>query len=274
MIHLASDSLALDLDPACGMVATSLRYGDEELLAPSRARREEIVRVDTVRGMPLLAPWANRLPGDRYPAHGRTVDLGALPIERDPAGLPLHGTLTGRGDWVVLEHRRDAVVAGVQLDEDAVTAAAFPFAARLQVEWRLGGDALEVTTTLLATGGDVVPACFGWHPYLVLPDADRSACTVRLPGGAPEPVGPDTVDTPIALADDREAVLAGARRTLTLTLGPGYGALQVWMPAGEPFVSLEPMVAPTGALATGHHPVARPGAPYRATFRLDVRGTA
>jgi aldose 1-epimerase len=273
VIHLRSGGLALDLDPGRGMLATSLRHGDVELLAPSRARREEIVRVDTVRGMPVLAPWANRLPGDRYAAQGRTVDLGALPIERDPAGLPLHGTLTGRGDWVVVEHRRDVVVAGIQLDEDAVTAAAFPFAARLRVEWRLGGDALEVTTTLLATGGDDVPACFGWHPYLVLPDADRAACTVRLPGGAPEPVGPNTVDALVVLAGDREAVLAGARRTLSLTLGPGYDALQVWMPAGEQFVSLEPMVAPTGALATGHHPVARPGVPYRATFRLGVRGS-
>lgn len=273
MIHLSAGELALDLDPARGMLATSLRHRDAELLAPSRARREEVVRVDTVRGMALLAPWANRLPGDRYSVGERTVDLGPLPIERDEAGRPLHGTLTGRGDWVVLEQRHDVVVAGIQLDEDAVTAAAFPLAARLQVEWRLAGATLAVTTTLLATGDDPVPACFGWHPYLVLPDADRSACTVRLPGGGPDPIGPDTVDALVLPSDDRVAVLTGGRRVVTLTLGPGYRALQVWMPAGEPFISLEPMVAPTGALVTGDHPVARPGAPYRAGFTLGVRGT-
>ncbi|MFM7617478.1 MAG: hypothetical protein ACKO72_08505 [Actinomycetes bacterium] len=274
VIHLANDTLDLDLDPARGMLATSCRWRDEELFVPSRARREEVPRVDTVRGMALLAPWANRLPGDRYAVGDRVVDLSTLPIERDPSGLPLHGTITGRGDWAVLEHRRDAIVAGIRLDEDPITAAAFPFAARIQVAWRLLPDALEVTTTLIASGDDAVPACFGWHPYLLLPDADRGACTVRLPGVPAAPIGPGTIDGPVALDAGRDAVLAGAGRELTVSLGPGYDALWAWMPAGEPFISLEPMVGAPGALARGPYPVARPGAPYRATFRLGVRGTA
>ena len=273
MIHLANGDLELDLDPDRGMLATSFRWRDAEVLAPARARREDIVRVDTVRGMALLAPWANRLPGDRYDAGGRAVDLSTLPIERDDAGLPLHGTLTGRGDWVVLDQRADVVVAGVQLDDDPLTAAAFPFAARIQVEWRLGVDALEVTTILFATGDDAVPACFGWHPYLVLPDADRAACTVSVPRRGAMVPGDDMVDELVSIGADRSASVAGARRRVTVTLGPGYDALQVWMPAGEPFVCLEPMVGPTGALASGGHPVARPGAPYRASFRLGVRGS-
>lgn len=273
MIHLANGDLALDLDPERGMLATSLRWRDAELLAPSRARREEVVRVDTVRGMALLAPWANRLPGDRYSTGGREVDLTDLPIERDDRGRPLHGTLTGRGDWTVLEQRADAVVAAVQLDADRTTALAFPFAARIQVEWRLVPDALVVATALFSTERGLVPACFGWHPYLVLPDADRSACTVTLPGRGTQAVGSETVDELLAGGDDRTAILAGAGRELSLTLESGYAALQVWMPAGEPFISLEPMVAATGALAGGSHPSARPGVPYRATFRLGVRGT-
>ena len=273
MIHLANDTVAVDLDPARGMLMTSCRWRGEELLVPSRARREEIPRVDTLRGMALLAPWANRLPGDRYDAAGRSVDLSSLPIERDDGGLPLHGTLAGRGAWVVLEQRADVCVAGVQLDDDAVTAAAFPFAARIQVEWRLGADELEVTTTLFATGDMAVPACFGWHPYFVLPDADRAACTVTLPGREPVHLGAKTVDESVPVDADRRASVAGARRTASVTLDEGYDALQVWMPAGEPFVCLEPMVGPTGALATGAHPVARPGAPYRATFRLGVLGS-
>ena len=135
----------LDLDPALGMLATSLRFRGDELLAPARARREEVIRVDTLRGMALLAPWANRLPGDHYGAEGRTVDLTALPIERDEQGRPLHGTLTGRGEWVVLEQRADVLVAAVDLYRDPITATAFPFSARIQVEWRLTGDALAST---------------------------------------------------------------------------------------------------------------------------------
>ena len=272
MIRLANDAVALDLDPTRGMLVTSWRWHDEELLVPSRARREDVPRVDTLRGMALLAPWANRLPGDRYDAAGRTVDLSTLPIERDEIGLPLHGTLAGRGAWVVLEQRADVCIAGVQLDDDAVTAAAFPFAARLQVEWRLGVDGVEVTTSLFATGDGAVPACFGWHPYLVLPDADRTACTVTVPGRDPMVPGAATVDESVPVGPDRTATVAGARRTVRVTLGAGYDVLQVWMPAGEPFVCIEPMVGRAGALATGAHPVARPGAPFRASFRLDVRG--
>jgi galactose mutarotase-like enzyme len=273
VIQLENGDLALDLDPARGMLTTSWRWRDAELLAPARARREEIVKVDTVRGMALLAPWANRLPGDRYDVGARTVDLGSLPIERDEVGRPLHGTLTGRGGWAVLEQRADVAIAGLQLDDDPLTAAAFPFAARIQVEWRLGVDALEVTTTLFSTGDDVVPACFGWHPYLVLPDADRAACTVTVPGRGVIVPGEDTVDDLVPLGTDREASVTGARRTVSLTLGPGYEALQVWMPVGPTMGSRQTNGSPTGALTTGAHPVARPGAPYRASFRLDVRGS-
>ena len=72
---------------------------------------------------------------------------------------------------------------------------------------------------------------------------------------------------------DRTAAVVGADRTVSLTLGVGYAGLQVWMPAGEAFVCLEPMVAPVGALARGDPPWARPGAPYAASFRLDARGS-
>lgn len=273
MIRLEHRDLALDLDPSRGMLATSLRWRGAPLLAPSQPRSEAPARVDTLRGMALLAPWANRLPGDRYEAAGRTIDLSTLPIERDDAGLPLHGTLAGRGDWVVLDQRADVCVASVRLDGDAVTAAAFPFAARLEIEWRLGVDGVRVTTTLHATGIDGVPACFGWHPYLMLPDADPAACSVTIPGRAPMIPGARTVDELVPVGADRSATITGPHREVRVALGDGYAAFQVWMPAGEPFVCLEPMVGPAGALATGEHPMARPGVPYRASFSLAVRGT-
>ena len=42
-------------------------------------------------GMPLLAPWANRLATRRYRAAGVDVDLAGLPLGTDDNGLPIHG---------------------------------------------------------------------------------------------------------------------------------------------------------------------------------------
>ena len=54
----------------------------------------------------------------------------------------------------------DVLVAAVDLYRDPVTVTAFPFSARIQVEWRLTGDALEVTTALFAEdmARNLVPA--------------------------------------------------------------------------------------------------------------------
>ena len=273
MIRLEHAGTAAVIDEGRGMLLTSWTRHGAELLAPERPRAESVPRVDTLRGMALLAPWANRLPGDRYDAHGRAVDLAGLPIERDEAGLPLHGTITGRGTWRVLEEHPDRLLAALDLDADAVTADAFPFAARLEVAWQVDAEGIAVTTTLVATGDHAVPACFGWHPYLVLPATSRAEVAVRLPDADPVPLGPTTVDEYRTVGADRTAELVGADRTVSLTVGAGYAGLQVWMPAGEAFVCFEPMVAPVGALARGDHPWARPGAPYAASFRLDARGS-
>ena len=110
--------------------------------------------VESVAGKPLAEVIRTRF-----------LDPEKLSATSFDGAEPLHGTLAGRGAWVVLEQRADVCVAGVQLDDDPVTAAAFPFAARIQVEWRLGVDELEVTTTLFATGEVAVPG------YAALADA-------------------------------------------------------------------------------------------------------
>ena len=45
---------------------------------------------------------------------------------------------------------------------------------------------------------------------------------------------------------------------------------QVWVPAGKQFVALEPMTAPTNALAGGDPPVVAPGDAFTAGFTIAV----
>ena len=49
-----------------------------------------------VTGLPLLAPWANRLGARRYEVDGVAVDLEGLDLHTDDHGLPIHGTMSAQ----------------------------------------------------------------------------------------------------------------------------------------------------------------------------------
>src|SRR5437762_81119 len=57
----------------------------------------------------------------------------------------------------------------------------FPYPHELRLDVGLRGATLTIRTTLTPTGNLAVPMSFGFHPYLTLPDADRSDWHVELP---------------------------------------------------------------------------------------------
>jgi galactose mutarotase-like enzyme len=52
--------------------------------------------------------------------------------------------------------------------------------------------------------------------------------------------------------------------------GDGYDHAQVFAPPGAEFVCLEPMTAPTAALATEATPLVAPGESFSARFTIGV----
>jgi aldose 1-epimerase len=294
-VTLAAGQLEASLLPGLGLLGTSLRHRGEELLAlPGGV---EGYRDGHVTGLPLLAPWANRLPGWRYRAAGVEVDLDGLDLHTDPGGLPIHGTLTAHRGWrlerLAAEADRAVLEAGLDYGDWPELLAAFPFPHRLTVTFALQGASLAVTTTLTATGDRPVPVAFGWHPYLRLPGAPRAAWRLLLPSrthlelddrGLPTgkaadepaeaaPVGERTFDDLYALDADpaaRRLGLEAAGRRLVVGYGDGYDHAQVFAPPGAEFVCLEPMTAPTAALATGATPLVAPGDSFSARFTIGV----
>ena len=292
---LAAGELEATFLPGLGLLGTSLRHRGEELLAlPGGV---EGYRDRHVTGLPLLAPWANRLPGWRYRAAGVEVDLEGLDLATDPAGLPIHGTLTARPGWrlerLAAEPDRAVLAAGFDYGAWPELLAAFPFPHRLTVTATLRGASLAVTTTLAATGQRPVPVAFGWHPYLRLPGAPRAAWRLLLPRrthlelddrGLPtgrsadepaeaDPVGERTYDDLYALEDDPDGHRLGleaAGRRLVVGYGDGYSHAQVFAPPGAEFVCLEPMTGPTAALAAGTTPLVAPGDTFAARFTVTV----
>jgi len=294
-VTLAAGELEATFLPGLGLLGTSLRHRGEELLAlPGGV---EGYRAGHVTGLPILAPWANRLPAWRYRAAGVEVDLEGLDLHTDPAGLPIHGTLVAQPGWrlerLAAEADRAVLEAGFDNGARPELLAAFPFPHRLTVTATLQGASLAVATTLAATGERPVPVAFGWHPYFRLPGAPRAAWRLLLPArthlelddrGLPtgkaadepaeaDPVGERTYDDLYALGDDpagRRLGLEAAGRRLVVGYGDGYDHAQVFAPPGAEFLCLEPMTGPTAALAAGTTPLVQPGDAFTARFAVSV----
>jgi aldose 1-epimerase len=291
-VTLAAGELEATFLPGLGMLGASLRHQGEELLAlPGGVAG---YRDGHVTGLPILAPWANRLGGRRYQAAGVQVDLEGLPLHTDPGGLPIHGTLTAHPGWrlelLAAEADRAVLRAGFDYGAWPELLAAFPFPHQLTVEASLAGAALEVATTLRAGGPRPVPVAFGWHPYLRLPGPPRASWRLLLPerqhleldhSGLPtglaapepteaEPLGERTFDDLYALGPDRTLGLEADGRRLLVAYGAGYRHAQVFAPPGSGFVCLEPMAAPTNALGAGTCPLVEPGGAFTARFALRV----
>lgn len=98
-LHIRAANTEATFLPDLGMVGISLRQDGQEVLAlPGGV---DAYRAGHVVGLPLLAPWANRLSGWRYDIAGVAVDLTGVDLHDDGAGLPIHGTMTAQHGWRV-----------------------------------------------------------------------------------------------------------------------------------------------------------------------------
>jgi galactose mutarotase-like enzyme len=289
MIELRAGDLTTTWHPDTGMVCSSLRHRGEELLG-QRGGLEDYRERGAAFGIPLLAPWANRLDAPELDGPDGPVTLDPAQVKVDGAGLPKDGLLAGV-PWRVVEQAPERLVAEHDLTPSQERW--FPFPHRLRVAVSLTGDALAVATTIEATGSVPVPVSFGWHPLFTLPGVPREALEVALPIGDELELDPRGIPTgrrvPAAWTDgplgDRALdaeyvatgdafVLRGGGRTLTVAFGaPGYPIGHAWAPAGEAFVAWEPMTAPTNALRSGDG-LRRvgPGGALTATFVVRVTG--
>ena len=83
-------------------------------------------------------------------------------------------------------------------------------------------------------------------------------------------MGYHTFDDLYALGDDRELALESADWRLRVRHEAGYPYAQVYAPPGAEFVCLEPMTAPTNALAAGTGFAGHPGDSFTATFAIET----
>jgi galactose mutarotase-like enzyme len=79
-----------------------------------------------------------------------------------------------------------------------------------------------------------------------------------------------TYDDGYRLGRDRQLLLFGGRRRLTIVLDRGYPFAQVYAPEGEQYDALEPMTASTNALVSGGTDMVESGKSYTARFAISL----
>jgi aldose 1-epimerase len=283
--------------PGAGMVGCSLLHRGRELLGQRGGLAAYVAKRSTM-GIPLLYPWANRLGARQFEVAGRRVDVDAAqpPPSVDPNGLPIHGLLAAAPDWQVTDRRPTddggALTARFDFTAHEGLMDGFPFPHELEMEVKLAGSTLTVATTVDATGDAPVPIGFGYHPYFQLPGADRADWEIEipvrerlllddrmLPTGEREPIevasgplGSRTFDDAyVAPPGSERFVVAGGGTRIEVEFESGYPYAQVYAPADDDVIALEPMTAPTNALVSGSDlPVVEAGESLTAVFSITV----
>jgi aldose 1-epimerase len=286
-----SSELEAQFVPDAGMIGISLTDSGVELLGQRRGL-DAYVAAGKTMGIPILYPWANRLGANTYTAEGTTVTLtaGQHGVRTDPNGLPIHGVLAAYPNWRVTHESANELTAEVDFgDQDLL--ASFPFPHRLALTVTLFERTLRLRTSVTPSGDRAVPLCFGFHPYLQLPDVPRDHWIIETPPlrhlkldrqGLPtgetarqpastEPLGDKVFDDGYdEVAEGAVFAVSGGGRRVEVHFELGYAAAQIFAPSSESVVCFEPMTAPTDALRRGGYPTAEPGGWGVAQFSIRV----
>ena len=256
------NQIVVSIITSVGMIAYDMKVKGQAVLRGPASIDEFRAKPAGLPGIPLLAPWANRLDEQAFYANGKRypfdMDLGNV-----SGAIPIHGFMTRTDQWQVLEAKSDDKAAWVSARLDTYKQPAWmkqwPFAHSLDVTYRLQDGTLEVLTKVTNQSIEPMPVSLGWHPYYQLTDSPREEWTVSIPArtwwtldyrkvptGATEPAEKifpggkgalkdynldDVFGDLVRDAQGRAtAVLKGRRQQLEISQGPNYKALVIYSP--------------------------------------------
>jgi galactose mutarotase-like enzyme len=292
--------------PRAGMVCSSMTHDGEEMLG-QRYGLAGYLESGKTFGVPILAPWANRLGRMAYAVvhEGggvRRIDVhpDTPHMRLDKFGQPIHGLLRGSPDWQVVEVAATAteawITAQLHFDQKRIDFSAFPFEHRIDMKVTLRATSVTFSTEIHAVGQDEVPIAFGWHPYLSLPGIERSEWEVYfpftrrcpldetlLPTGTREDVEPiigRLGDRPLDdlyadVANGTTAYIRGNGRRMSIRFDSGYDWAILYGPPHRNHICVEPMTAASDPFS-GQDPmeVVPRGRSFRAAFTISVDRTS
>jgi len=250
-------------------VMTSVSNAYEMVVKGQHVIRIPFQTVDDFRarpglnGIPLLAPFANRLDEPAFYANGKKYNFD-LELGNVRGPIPIHGYLSSAKDWKMVEAKADGKAAWVtnKLDfyRNPQWMQQFPFAHTLQMTYRLMDGVLEVKTTIENLSAEPMPVAIGFHPYFQLTDSTREdwvlsiaakthwlLAQTKIPTGETEPsekffpnrqaVALKDFDLDDVFGDlERDAqgravmTVKGKAQQLEVLLGPNYRSIVLYSP--------------------------------------------
>jgi aldose 1-epimerase len=236
--------------------------GQNILRFPFASIDEFKARPAGLHGIPLMAPWANRLDEQAFYANGKRYAFD-MELGNVSGAIPMHGFMSRTDQWKVVEMRQDGKAAWLTSRLEAFRQPSWmkqwPFAHTIEMTYRLADGELEVRTVIANQSAEPMPVSIGYHPYLQLTDSTRDEWTItvpartrwllspqKVPTGETEPTDVfftsfsgalkdynlDDVFTDLA-RDARgraTATVKGRGQRVDVSLGPNYRSLVVYSP--------------------------------------------
>lgn len=280
VVHLIDEQRETEvgITPDIGAMAFEFNIKGKDILWRPPVTLPEILQRKLLCGVPILAPWANRIDGLAYYVNGKKYllnpDLDNLHF--DEHRQPIHGLLAFTSRWEIqkveatAEHA--AVTTRIEFWRYPDFNQQFPFPHNLEVTYKLQAGKLEVTTRVENLGSEALPIALGYHPYLVLREGRKPEWTIHVPARLQYVLNEKALPTgetrPVNLPEEmrvgeqfaglftdfiRDAEgnavfrLSARRQSIAVRFGPKYTVGIVWTPKNGQFVCIEPMTAPTNA---------------------------
>jgi aldose 1-epimerase len=272
---------SVSIVPSVGNIAVEFTVKGRNVLRWPYSSVAEFKARPAMSGIPLLAPWANRLDEQAFYANGTKFAFD-MTLGNVRGAIPIHGFLTTTDRWQVIDVAADAraawMTSRLEVFRQPRWLKQWPFAHTIEMTYRLQEGVLEVRTTLTNQSAEPMPVAIGFHPYFQLTDSPRGRWTLsvaarthwlltpeKIPDGRTEPIEqlfPNPAATRLAgySLDDvfsdlvRDATgaatmsVVGISQRLDIALGPKFRSVVIWTPKESEFVCIEPMAAITDAL--------------------------
>lgn len=291
--HLLDASRKMDVGivPGIGNLVYQFKAGGKDVLVPAESLKTYYQDQHISCGIPLMAPWADRIDQEYYYFQDRKYllnsSLGNF-LHTPPYNFPIHGTVVFNPHWEVIDSgASDAggafITSRLEYYKYPGLAEQFPFAQTYEITYRLKDGKLENTTKVINVGQSTLPVFFGYHPFFQL-DGPRENWTVSIqaekhwkvdnytrliPTGKTEPANrfvPHIEEFTLGerfFDDSFSGLIRNARglgrywvkgktEKVELVFGKGFEFGHVWAPLNKTVICLEPETAITNAFNLNH----------------------
>jgi len=183
-------------EPLCNAYEVSVK--GQQLIRQTFADADAFRARPGLNGIPLLAPFANRLDEQAFWANGKRYAFD-MSIGNVRGEIPIHGFLSNAKEWTLKEVQAgdNAASAACELDfyKYPLWMKQFPFAHTMGLNYRLTAGGLEVQLTIGNLSMDPMPVSIGFHPYFQLTDSTRDEWTLSVPARAHYLLAPNKIPT-------------------------------------------------------------------------------